>query len=403
MKPLAEAQAEVWEAMTRLPVVSVNLEEALGMVLAEEVIAPHDVPTFPNSAMDGYAVRRDDVTLVPTTLEVIEDVPAGSVPQHQVTSGTAIKIMTGAPLPDGADLVVRVEDTTTGEGKVTIMAVAPVLNIRPAGGDVSKGDKVLAPGIRMTPTHLGLLATIGVTQPKVFRRARVALLSTGDEVLPPETEQLPPGKIRDANRPLLKGLLTDLGVEFLDLGIVGDDPVELTEALLEGSSEADIVVSSGGVSMGEYDLVKQVLADLGEVELWQVAMKPAKPFAFGFLGDTPFFGLPGNPVSALVGFEQFLRPALLTAMGATNVRRPQLPAVAGERLVTDPEKTVFLRVNVSSREGKLVAELAGGQGSHVLSAAAGADGFAVVPVGEGVVERGEPIILEMFRWPGWNR
>lgn len=399
MRPLPDAQRDVLAAMRPLPVEAVSLWNALGLALAKDVVAPHDVPPFANSAMDGYAVRADDVGDLPVELDVIEDVPAGHVADGRVEPGTAIKIMTGAPLPSGADTVVRVEDTEPGEGKVRILAAEPRANVRRPGGDVEAGTVVFEAGTRLTPPHLGSLATIGVAAPEVHRRPRVAILSTGDEVVPPDTAELGPGMIRDANRPLLTGLLDELGAEVIDLGIVGDDADALTSSLVRGAEVADVVATSGGVSMGEYDLVKAVLAELGDVEFWKVAMQPAKPFAFGHLGATPLFGLPGNPVSVMVAFEQFLRPALLKMMGSRFLFRPRVPAVAGERFVTDPAKTVFLRVIVAVEDGRWVARSAGSQASNVLSAAAVADAFAVIPVGVDVVDRGDPVTLEMFRWP----
>jgi molybdopterin molybdotransferase len=225
-------------------------------------------------------------------------------------------------------------------------------------------------------------------------------LSTGDEVVPPETATLGPGKIRDANRFTLLGALQEVGAKVLDFGIVGDDADELRKRLAAAAADADVVVSSGGVSMGEYDLVKHLLAELGSVEFWKVAMKPAKPFAFGRLGETPFFGLPGNPVSVAVAFEQFLRPALLHMMGATQLFRPRLVGVLEDAVYTDPQKEVFLRVTVrAGDDGALRAHLSGAQGSNILSALAAADAFAVVPVGIAGLEAGSLVHLEMMRMP----
>lgn len=400
MKPLPEAQREVLDAVRPLDAVRVPLHEALGLALAEPVAAPHDVPPFANSAMDGYAVRAADAASVPATLEVLEDVPAGHVADRGVTEGTAIRIMTGAPMPAGADAVVKVEDTEPGGTSVRILA-APVAgdHVRPAGGDVGAGTEVFASGVRLTPPHLGVLATIGATSPLVGRRPRVAILSTGDEVLPPDSGELPPGRIRDANRPLLAALLAELGAEVVDLGIVPDDAARLRATLRHGAETCDAVFTSGGVSMGDYDLVKQVLVELGDIDLWRVAMQPAKPFAFGSIEGTPLFGLPGNPVSVLVAFEQFARPALLTMMGADRIFRPRVTGVLDEAVSTDPEKTVFLRVRATYDRGAWRVRSAGGQSSNVLSAAANADAFAVVPVGVASVEAGEQVVLEMLRWP----
>ncbi|MDJ0923500.1 MAG: molybdopterin molybdotransferase MoeA [Acidimicrobiia bacterium] len=401
MRPLRDAQRDVLGAIAPLEPVRLELAAANGLALAEPIVALHDLPPFANSAMDGYAVQAADVAEAPVTLQVLEDVPAGSVPTVAVTPGNAIKIMTGAPMPNGADAVVPVEDTEPGTGEVRILVgVSTGTSVRPAGEDVAAGAVVLEAGERLTPARLGVCASLGYHRPLVRRRPKVAVLSTGDEVVPPDTEELGPGKIRDANRFTLRGALQDLGVDVLDLGIVGDDAAELRERLEQGADQADVVVSSGGVSMGEYDLVKHLLAELGSVEFWKVAMKPAKPFAFGQLGKTPFFGLPGNPVSVAVAFEQFLRPALLHMMGASYLFRPRVWGVLAEPVVTDPEKTVFLRVSVRpSDDGRLVASLTGAQGSNILSALAAADAFAVVPVGIAGLDAGALVELEMIQMP----
>ena len=405
MKPLAAARREVLSAMRLLPVLEVPLDRAQGLALASDVIAPHAVPSFANSAMDGYAVRVADVADPPVELHISEDVPAGHVASGSVRPGSVIKIMTGAPIPEGAEAVVKVEDTEpVPGGRVRIMASVPMgTAVRPAGGDLAEGQLVMPAGVRLGPVHLGVLATIGVSAPQVRRRARVAVLSTGDELFPADAQSLPPGGIRDSNRPLLKGLLSDVGVEIVDMGIIPDQEDRLRAALKEASAAADVTVTSGGVSMGEYDLVKQVLSSLGDVGLWKVAMQPAKPFAFGLIHGTPLFGLPGNPVSALVAFEQFVRPSLLKMMGARALFRPRVPAVAGHSLRTNPEKTVFVRVVVDLEGGRMVARSSGGQGSNVLSAAAVANGMAVVPRGVASVGEGEPVAVEMLRSPETRR
>lgn len=400
MRPLADAQRDVLSTVPALGAVDVSVWDAAGLVLASPITAPHDVPPFTNSAMDGYAVVAADTAGPPVELEVVEDVAAGHVAAGSVSAGRAIKIMTGAPVPAGADAVVKVEDTEPGEGSVRVLAsVASGTAVRPAGGDLAAGDHVFDAGTRLTARHLAVLASIGVAAPSVARRPVVALMSTGDEVRPPETAQLAPGQIRDSNRPLLRTLLHDLGVEVLDLGIIGDDEDLLRETVERAAAEADAVITSGGVSMGEYDHVKIVLRSLGNIEFWQVAMQPAKPFAFGMIDGTPLFGLPGNPVSSMVAFEQFARPALLHMMGATAVFRPQVTGTFDGSLATDPVKTVFSRVAVRDDSGALVAVPSGGQSSNVLSALARADAFAVIPVGTGAVSSGDEVTLEMFRWP----
>jgi molybdopterin molybdotransferase len=400
VRTLQAAQAAVLDAMQLLPAQPATLREARGLVLAEDITAPHGVPPFANSAMDGYAVRAADVAAVPVTLRVSEDVPAGSIATSRVEPGQAIKIMTGAPMPEGADAVVKVEDTDAGSTTVEIRAAVPAgTAVRPAGGDVAAGSKVFAAGTRLSAPHLGVLASIGVAFPKVRRRPTVAVLSTGDELVPPETGKLAMGKIRDTNRPTLQAALEELGAVVIDHGIVPDDAGGLNKTLGHAARNGDVVVTSGGVSMGEYDLIKQELASLGTVEFWQVAMQPAKPFAFGSLGGTPLFGLPGNPVSVFVAWEQFLRPALLHMMGATRIFRPRGFAIAGEEIRTDPAKTVFVRAAVGRDGDRLVATRSGGQQSNVLTALAVADAFVVVPVGQGTIEMGQPVELEFFRHP----
>lgn len=401
MKPLAAARHEVLSAMRLLPEVEVPLDQALGLALVADVVAPHPVPPFTNSAMDGYAVRVADVANPPVVLDIAEDLPAGTVAAGSVVAGQVIKIMTGAPIPPGAEAVVKVEDTEpVGDSQVRIMASVEMgTAVRPAGGDLTEGQLVMATGVRLGPVHLGVLATIGAAAPRVRPKARVAVLSTGDELFPVGEPALPPGGIRDSNRPLLKSLLAELGVEIIDMGIIPDQEAVLRAALLEASETADVTVTSGGVSMGEYDLVKQVLSSLGDIELWKVAMQPAKPFAFGHINDSPLFGLPGNPVSALVAFEQFVRPSLLKMMGSQAVYRPRIPARAGHPFRTNPAKTVFVRVVVDRDGDHMVARSSGGQGSNVLSAAAAATGMAVVPIGVDVIGEGEPVEVELLRSP----
>ncbi len=400
MIPLPEAQRTVLSSMRPLPSVRVPIWNCAGLALADDVVAPHDVPPFANSAMDGFAIRHADLSGPPTALRVTEDVAAGHVALGSVMPGGAIKIMTGAPIPEGADTVVKVEDTDSENGTVVIKANPPLgTAVRGVGGDVAAGQVVFSSGTRLTPPHLGVLAAVGVPAPTVHRRPRVGVMSTGDEVQPPETRRLEPGWIRDANRPLLVGLLSELGVDVHDYGIIPDDAQRLRSTLERAADECDAVFTSGGVSMGEYDLVKAVLTELGDIDLWKVAMQPAKPFAFGFVGSTPLFGLPGNPVSVMVAFEQFARPSLLTMMGSHLTFRRRIPATMAHRVETDPAKTVFLRVVVSQIEGGFVAASAGGQDSNVLSAAANATAFAVVSQGTDVIDAGEPVTLEMFRWP----
>jgi molybdopterin molybdotransferase len=377
---------------------TVAFGEAVGRVLSEPVVAAHDVPSFANSAMDGFAVRGDDVSSPGAVLEIIEDVAAGQTATVSVGEGQAVKIMTGAPMPDGADTVVRVEDTSEDGGKVTIdTAPEKGTSVRPPAGDVAAGATVFEAGVRLTPAHIGTLATIGVSSPTVARRPRVAVMSTGDELVPPETEELEPGMIRDSNRPMLLALVEEAGSVAIDMGRIPDDADALRAALGRAAAEADLIVTSGGVSMGEYDVTKMVLRDEAEVDFYPVAMKPGKPQGFGTVGGTPFFGLPGNPVSVLVSFEQFVRPALLGMQGAKALLRTRVMGVAAEDLRSDPAKEEFIRVRFVGSQNPPRVVQTGGQGSHVLSGAANADAFAVLPRDVDHVAVGEPVILELFR------
>jgi molybdopterin molybdotransferase len=400
MRRLVDARREVLAAMEALPEEAVPLDDALGLALARDVVSPHDVPPFANSGVDGFAVRSADTRTTPVSLEIVEDVPAGTMPKRRVEEGTATRIMTGAPVPGGADAIVMVEDTETIDRTVVVHATAsPGDHVRPAGGDLPIGAVVFYAGERLTPAHLGVLASIGVSAPVVHRRPTVAVLSTGDELAAADGPAPGPGRIRDSNRPMLVALLGELGAEVVDMGIIPDDESRLRTALEEAAAVADAVVTTGGVSMGVHDLVKAVLTDLGRVEFWQVAMQPAKPFAFGFIGAAPLFGLPGNPVSATVGFEQFVRPALLRRMGASRLFRPRSTGTLAERVSTNPDKTVFLRMTVRPGPAGPLAAPIGGQGSNMLSGLAAADAFGVVPVGVGALDAGDPITLEWFRSP----
>ena len=400
MRPLEDARRDVLSAVELLPEVEVDLDDVHRLALATAVVATDDVPPFTNSAMDGFAVLASDTAVVPVGLKVLEDVAAGHSARGSVVAGTAIKIMTGAPIPDGADAVVRVEDTELDGTVVSVKATVAVgTAVREAGGDLRAGTEVFGAGETITPAHVAVMASLGLARPLVYRRAIVAILSTGDEVVAVDGGELQPSQIRDTNRPLLKALLAELGADVIDLGIVGDDAVEMRRRIEQGAADADAVITSGGVSMGEYDLVKQILGEIGSVEFWKVAMQPAKPFAFGHVAGKPLFGLPGNPVSVMVAFEQFARPALLKMMGHRTIFRPRVPGTMIGRVSTDPDKTVFSRVVATQIGDGWQARLVGEQSSNVLSALAIGNAFAVVPRGQADVVDGGSTTLEMFRWP----
>ncbi len=401
MRPLAEMQAEVLDSMPLLGEIDVGFADAIGAVLSRDVDAPEDLPGFENAAMDGFAVIAADTVDPGVDLAVVDEVAAGAVPSVTLTSGRAARIMTGAPIPAGADAIVPVEMTEgSHEGLVRVLEAASVGDhIRPAGGSVKAGARVFNAGLRMRATHASVMASMGV-RPRVWRRPVVAMMSTGDELVSPSTPTLKPGAIRDSNRTLMQGLLTDLGVEVRDYGIINDDVGAFETALEEAVKDADAIVTSGGVSMGAYDIVKLALRDRGDVGFWKIAMQPGKPFGFGTVSDVPFFGLPGNPVSVFVSFEQFVRPALLTMMGADRLFRDRVEGVLDDGADTNPGKTVFVRVTtVRDSDGRWHARKSGGQSSNVLSALAFADALAVVPAGTGRVEPGGTVELEMIHWP----
>lgn len=397
MRPIEEVRERVLSTVRPTSTEPAALNQARGRVLAEPVVAPHDVPSFANSAMDGFAVRAADVSSPGAVLEIVEEVAAGQSATKLVGDGQAIKIMTGAPMPDGADTVVRVEDTEEESGKVRIMTTPPQgTSVRPPGGDIAAGTTVFPAGVRLTEPHVGVLATIGVVSPIVARRPRVAVMSTGDELVPADTEHLEPGMIRDSNRPMLLELVAAAGAQPIDMGRISDDADSLRAALGEAAATTDVIVTSGGVSMGEFDVTKLVLRDEADVDFFPVAMKPGKPQGFGTVGGRPFFGLPGNPVSVLVSFEQFVRPALLHMQGAIALLRPRVTGIAGETLQSDDAKEEFIRVRFEGWSVPPNVVRTGGQGSHVLSGAANADAFAVLPVGVDEIEAGDPVVLELF-------
>lgn len=393
MIPLEDAQRLVLEACTPLAPVVLCRDDALGCVTAAPVMATEDVPSFANTAMDGYAVRAAD-TLgateeAPARLAVVGSLAAGQESRTPVEPGQAVRIMTGAPMPPGADAVIMVELTRTdGSGVVLAGAEVPPGNhVRPAGDDLRAGQMVIPTGTELGPAHLGVLASIGMHEVTVHPPARVGVLSTGDE-LTDGTAPLRPGQIRDSNRPMLLALARRSGCVAVDLGQARDVEDELTEAIEGGLSTCDVILTSGGVSVGDFDYTKAVLDRLsGATMRWmQVAIRPAKPFAFGVVRGTPVFGLPGNPVSSMVSFECFARPALRAMMGHHRPGRPEITAVADEGLARQPDgKLHLIRVEAApGPDGRYHVRSTGSQGSHQLLATARANALALVPDGKGV-------------------
>lgn len=364
---------------------------ACGRVLFEDVRAMRSVPPFPNSAMDGYAVRWRDVAEAsvdrPVTLRVVEEVPAGYVPKARVTENTAIKIMTGAPMPRGADTVVRVEYTRSLPGAVRVTrADGPGGHIREAGEDIQKGQTILEKGKLVTPADVGLMASVGKGRVRVYRRPTVALVSTGDE-LQEVGERPKPGKIVNSNRYTLAAWIRQTGAVPAFLGIVRDKRKHLAAAFKK-ALRYEAVVTSGGVSVGDYDFVKEALGDAGvQMQFWKVAQKPGHPLAFGRVGKKPVFGLPGNPVSSAVSFLLYVRPALLKMMGYRNLFLPVVRAKLEHPITTSPGVKEFIRCRIRRQDGENFASSTGAQGSGVLRSMSMAQGLIVTREDETHLEK----------------
>lgn len=399
MIDLSEARRYVLDRVAPLEAAEVALSEAAGLVLAADAVAAESVPPFANTAMDGFAVRAADTRGAPRVLEVIGTVSAGSTFDGELGPGQALRIMTGAPMPAGADAVVMVERTSMADSGVEIAVEVPVGNhVRSVGEDCEAGDLLFGAGTRLGAGHLGVLASVGVRKVRAVRRPRVGVISTGDELVD-DDRSLRPGEIRDSNRRTLLTLVAETGAEAVDLGIARDDPEEIRRSFADAAEHCDAIGSSGGVSMGDYDYVKTVLDEIGDMRWMQIAIKPAKPFAFGLVRGTPVFGLPGNPVSSMVSFELLARPAIARMMGLPAAAPATLTAVAAERFAHPGDgKTHFVRVlGERDQNGLMRVRNAGGQGSHQLTVMARADALAVLGDGA-VVEAGEPIeILPLER------
>jgi molybdopterin molybdotransferase len=386
--------------------------DCLGQVLAEDVFSTINIPPLDNSAMDGYAVRSADTHGAshksPRILRVIDTVAAGAVSQSEVEPGTAIRIMTGAPVPEGADGVVRFEDTDESErqGMPTeigvLVEITPGAEIRQVGEDIAAGSLVLSQGTALRASEIGVLASLGCRTVKVIRRPVVAVLATGDEIVD-ITQPLSGGKIYNSNSYSLAALTQHYGAVPRILGIASDNEDSLMDKLSSGQ-EADIIITSGGVSLGDYDVVREVLAKQGEIVFWRVREKPGKPLVFGLLKgrskakNIPFFGLAGNPVSAIVNFELFVRPAILKMMGRKNLTKPTVRAVVKDAIENTDGRRVFTRVMVEKRDGRYFARLTGPQGSGILTSMALANGLAIVPEDKPGVKPGDEIEVMMLDW-----
>jgi molybdopterin molybdotransferase len=398
-----EARRRVLDAVKPLPAEEVLIGDALGTVLAESLIAPHPLPRFDNSAMDGYAVRSDDVSSVAegthVSLELAGEVRAGDPGTVEVGRGAAVKIMTGAPLPPGADAVVPVEETAEEDGRVIVMASSRRgQHVRPAGDDLAAGARLVDGGTELGPGEIALLATMGFSPVPVRRGPKVAVLVTGDELVAPEAEP-GPGQIRDSNSVSLRALVADAGGRPLPFPPVPDDRDATLKSFQRAAGLSDLVVSSGGVSVGGYDFVKPVIEELGAIDLWRVAMQPGKPVVLGRIGDTPFLGLPGNPVSIHVGFEQFVRPAIRKMRGCRSLLRPTLAATLSETIEKRPGRLHFVRVRLETSKDGWVATPTGPQGSHIQSSLVGCHGVARFGIEEDRIEAGDEVTVEVWSLP----
>ena len=414
MISVEEALAKIINSIQILDSEGKPLLDCLGQVLAEDVYSPFDVPPHDNSAMDGYAVQSESITGAnyknPKVLRVVGEVAAGRVSDLKVGPGTAIRIMTGAFIPSGADVVVPFEDTDEIDRKQAAISkteigvrvsLAEGCNIRRRGEDIAQGELVLTKGKLLRPADIGVLASLGKSMVSVIRRPLVGILATGNEVV--EINQpLLPGKIYNSNSYSLAAQVLRYGGIPELLGIAPDDVQQLTAAVREGL-KCDILVTSGGVSLGDYDVVKQVLATEGNVSFWTVRMKPGKPLAFGMFKRSdgkqiPHLGLPGNPVSSMITFEVFARPAILKMMGRSNLVKSNITAVMEDSVGNKDGRRIFARVVVTRRDGKYFAHITGPQGSGILSSMTKANGLAIIPENTKEVKPGAPVEVMMLDW-----
>jgi molybdenum cofactor synthesis domain-containing protein len=405
---VADARERIFSQLPRLHPKALPLGEVLGCVTSVPLEAPENVPPFANSAVDGFAVHAADTAAFPVGLPVVGTLPAGAAWDAALASGTALRIMTGAPVPAGADAIVMVEDTTVqrnddvidGEVVMILRSVSTGDAVRAAGSDVRAGEVVLDRFTVLGPAHLGVLASMGYRKVPVYPRARVGVLSTGDELVH-DGSPLLPGQIRESNRPMLLAALAQANCVPIDLGTARDTREEITAALDRAVVDCDAIITSGGVSMGDFDLIKVLLRERAEMNWMQLAIRPAKPFAFGVLPGTrpdfpvPVFGLPGNPVSSLVSFELLARPALRYMMGFSEFDRPTVLAVADAPLRRRPDgKTHYVRVHGRfGDDGRWHVSSVGNQGSHQLAATAAANGLAVLTDGDGFEAGAEVSVL----------
>ena len=400
MITVEEALDKILSRIQPLGPEKVSILEALGRVCAEDILAHREIPPFDNSGMDGYAVRTGDVQNAssnhPTQLEVIDDLPAGFISRKRVERGKAIRIMTGAPIPEGADCVIPVEETKIDGTFVSILkAGSHGAHIRRAGGDFRKGDRIIARGDLVRPAEVGIIAAMGRSFISVYQRPLVAILCTGEELVDVDGD-LEGVKIVSSNSYTLAAQVKDCGAIPLQLGIAKDRKAEIEEKLRQGL-RADVLISSAGVSVGDYDFVKEVLNDLGvEMVFWKVAMKPGMPVAFGTIQGKPVFGLPGNPVSSMVSFEQFARPSLLKMMGHRQLYRPVIEAILKQDIEKQPGRRHFIRSFVTFEDGRYFVTMTGSQSSDILTSMVRANGLVIIPENREIVRAGERVRVQLL-------
>ncbi len=400
MISVEEALNRILEAIFPLPLEKVNILEALGRVIGEDVYAGRNIPPKDNSAMDGYAIRWQDTREAskdrPVILTVIEDIPAGTIPLKSVGPGEASRIMTGAPVPDGADAVMRMEDTEKDGRKVKIFTAAHKgLDIRNAGEDVQEGEKVICRGDVVRPAEIGMLAALGRSFISVHQKPVVAVLATGDELVDID-ENPTPWQIVSSNSYSIAAQISECGGIPLQIGIAKDTREDLV-AKFKAATRADIIISSGGVSVGDYDLVKDIMNEVGNnMQFWQVAMRPGKPLAFGSLEGVPIFGLPGNPVSSMVSFEQFVRPSILKMMGHKTLFRKTVRATVREDISKKEGTKHLIRARVDYENGQYTVSITGEQGSGILKSMVRANGLIILPEDATSVKAGEEVTVQLI-------
>ncbi len=398
--PVAKAREYIRAFLAPVTAIErLHVRAALGRVLAAEIRSGVNVPAHDNSAMDGYAVRFAD--LKPdgqSTLKIVGTSLAGKPFQGSVGAGQAVRIMTGGVMPVGCDTVIMQERATAADGRVHLPGGHQRgQNVRYAGADIQVGQLVFQPGQIVRPAELGMIASLGIAEVSVYRKLRVAFFSTGDELVP-VGGSLEPGQIYDSNRYTIYGMLMRLGVEAIDMGVIRDDPADIERAFAQAAQAADVVITSGGVSVGEADFVKQLLAKLGDVLFWKIAMKPGRPLAYGKIGQAHFFGLPGNPVSAMVTFYQFVREALLVLMGVPQpLPLPVLKATCTSAIKKASGRTEFQRGILSQGDdGQWTVRITGDQSSGILSSMSQANCFILLPEAQGNTAAGATVDVQVL-------